>query len=38
MKQRIKKHNLGFKAEIDEFIKNPVDSEVERKMEREKLI
>ena len=30
LKQRIKKHNLGFKVEIDQFLENPVDSEAER--------
>jgi hypothetical protein len=35
MKQRIKKHNLGFKVEIDAFLANPVDSENEKKQQKE---
>jgi hypothetical protein len=34
LKQRIKKHNLGFKVEIDAFLANPVDSEAEIEEEK----
>ena len=34
LKQKIKKHNLLFTKEINEFLQNPVDSDDEKKKKR----